>query len=75
MITTILIWQLKSEKPLDPSEEPDGVIETYKHVIAIFRLRPVQILSVVLFTCKIAFAPADSVAGFKMQEYGMPKAG
>ena len=65
---------LKSEAPLDPSEEPDGVVATYVHVVSVFRLRPVQILVAVLFTVKVAFAPADAVSSFKLQEYGMPKA-
>jgi PAT family acetyl-CoA transporter-like MFS transporter 1 len=68
------VWIFKRELPIAANEEPDGVVATYKHVIAIFKLPPVQWLCFILFTCKIAFAPADAVAGFKLQEYGMPKA-
>jgi PAT family acetyl-CoA transporter-like MFS transporter 1 len=69
-----LIALFKKEKPVDPGEVPEGCYETYKQVVEIFKLRPVQILTGILLTCRIAFAPSDAVSGFKMQEYGMPKA-
>ena len=62
-----------SHLPL-PSTFYEGLIETYQHVIAIFRLKPVQKLTLLLLTVRIAFAPNDAVSGFKLQEYGMPKA-
>lgn len=74
LILTLLVWALKTEKPIDPEDEPDGLIQTYVHVGSMFRLKAIQQIIFILFTCKIAFAPADSVAGFKLQEYGMPKA-
>lgn len=74
IVLTFLVWMLKSEKPIAPDDEPDGLIETYAHVVSMFRLKAIQQIFFILLTCKIAFAPADSVAGFKLQEYGMPKA-
>ena len=72
--TTMMIWIFKREDELSPEDTPEGVVDTYKHVVSIFKLRPVQILCMILFTSKIAFSPADSVFSFKLQEYGMPKA-
>jgi PAT family acetyl-CoA transporter-like MFS transporter 1 len=72
IITTIIICFGKKEKKEDHIDEP-GIIETYKQVISIFKLKSVQLLCLVLFTCKIAFAPADAVSGYKLLEYGMPK--
>lgn len=74
LVTTLFIWIGKSEKPLSDLEIPEGVVSTYKQVIAIFRLRPVQVVCVVLLTRGIAWAPTDSAGVFKMQENGMPKA-
>lgn len=74
VVLTLLVWTLKAEKPLAADEEPEGLAETYGHVASMFRLKSIQQIFFILVTCKIAFAPADSVAGFKLQEYGMPKA-
>ena len=68
IITTLLVWAFKNELPLSAEETPENVVQTYKHVISIFRLRPIQTLCFLLFTSKIAFAPADSVFSFKLQE-------
>ena len=74
VILTVLITVFKTERPDETGEVPEGLVETYQHVIAIFRLKPVQKLTVLLLTVRIAFAPNDAVSGFKLQEYGMPKA-
>jgi len=74
LVLTLLVWFLKTERPIAPEDEPDGLVETYVHVGSMFRLKAIQQIIFILFTCKIPFAPADSVAGFKLQEYGMPKA-
>ena len=47
---------LKREDELSPEDTPEGVVDTYKHVVSIFKLRPVQILCMILFTSKIAFS-------------------
>jgi len=74
VILTVLITVFKTERPDETGEVPEGLVETYQHVIAIFRLKPVQKLTMLLLTVRIAFAPNDAVSGFKLQEYGMPKA-
>jgi PAT family acetyl-CoA transporter-like MFS transporter 1 len=67
VITTFLLFLFKKERPIDPADEPEGLIETYQHVAAIFKLRPVQLLVVILLTCRVAYTPADAVSNFKMQ--------
>ena len=62
------------EDEFDDEEEVIGLVDTYKQIYQIFQIRAVQLLSIVLLTCKAAFAPADSAHTFKLQEYGMPKA-
>lgn len=74
LVTTLFIWVGKTEKPLEESEIPEGVVSTYKQVISIFKLRPVQLFCIILLTRGIAWAPTDSAGVFKMQENGMPKA-
>jgi PAT family acetyl-CoA transporter-like MFS transporter 1 len=74
IVLTFLVWVFKVEKPIDPEDEPEGLVETYAHVVSMFRLKAIQQIFFILVTCKIPFAPADSVSGFKLQEYGMPKA-
>lgn len=74
LIVTGLVWLFKGEKDLPPSEEPESVLQTYQQVIGLSRLSTVRGLVLVLMTVKFAFAPADSVATFKLQDRGMPKA-
>lgn len=74
IVVTVLIALFKKETPLDESEEPEGLLETYSEVIAIFRIRAVQMLCIVLVTCRAAFGPVDAGTTFKLQEVGMPKA-
>jgi MFS transporter, PAT family, solute carrier family 33 (acetyl-CoA transportor), member 1 len=73
IIITLVLVLLKKEKPLPSNEEPSGIRETYEQIFSLLKLSPVQSLLLVLLTYKLSFAPADSVAQFKMQEYGMPK--
>lgn len=75
IVVTMCVWIFKKELPLGPDdEEPPGLVQTYKEVIAICKLKNVQYLCLILLTCKAAFSPADSVFTFKLQEYGLPKA-
>ena len=67
IITTVIITIFKPEKPDESGEVPEGLIETYQHVIAIFRLKPVQHLVLILLTYRVAFSANDAVSGFKMQ--------
>jgi PAT family acetyl-CoA transporter-like MFS transporter 1 len=73
IVVTIFLTFFKTEIPCDASEEPEGVLATYKEVGSIFKIRPVQLLCLVLFTCRAAFGPVDAASSFKFQEYGMPK--
>lgn len=74
IVVTLVIWWAKTEIPIDETGEvPDGVLDTYMHIVWIFRLKPVQFLCSVLLTARIAFAACDAVSMFKFQEYGMPK--
>jgi PAT family acetyl-CoA transporter-like MFS transporter 1 len=73
LVVTVIVCVFKKEDPIDPEDEPDGLYDTYMHVIAIFKLVPVQLLSMILLTVRFAFAPSDGVSMFKLQEYGMPK--
>lgn len=71
-VTTLGVWFFKHEKQ-DVEEEKIGIRETYKQMYAVLRLPTVLSLSVVLLTCKIGFAAAESVASLKLVEYGMKK--
>lgn len=67
IVSTVVLSIFKKEKVDETGEIPEGLIETYQHVVAIFKLKPVQHLSLLLLTCRIAFAPADAVSNFKLQ--------
>lgn len=75
LVLTFLVMILKKEiEPENSGEITDGLYETYRHIIWIFQLKPVQTLTVILLTARIAFGPNDAVSQFKLQEYGMAKA-
>ncbi len=73
IIVTILLAIFKSEDTNDDGDEPDGLLATYGQVVSIFKIKPVQLLCLVLFTCRASFGPVDAGTTFKFQEYGMPK--
>ncbi|OXA62750.1 Acetyl-coenzyme A transporter 1 [Folsomia candida] len=76
LITTTLVWILKTEKPeeIDFSDEPRlSLVDSYKLLWHIIRLKSVKRLILFLLTCKIGFAAADSVTGLKLVEAGVPK--
>ena len=50
-----------------------GIMQTYSMLYKIIRLKAVQLFVLILFTCKIGFAVADSVAGLKLIEFGVKK--
>ena len=74
ILATIFIFVGKEEREVEKGHEPDGLIETYQHIVSIFRLHPVQILTLILLSSRIAFAPADAAWVFKLMEAGLPKA-
>lgn len=71
-ITTVGVWLFKKEKQ-DLDEEKLSIKETYKQMYDVLRLPSVISLTVILLTCKIAFAAAEAVASLKLVEYGMKK--
>mmetsp|Transcript_118993 Transcript_118993/g.379459 ORF Transcript_118993/g.379459 Transcript_118993/m.379459 type:complete len:470 (-) Transcript_118993:574-1983(-) len=70
---TVLVALLKTEKPVPPEDEPDGIVTTYRLMLSMAKLRPVQVLMVVLATWKMAFPITDAIAPLKFQENGVPK--
>ena len=68
IITTIIIVIFKKEDlEFAEGEHPEGIIETSQHVISILKLKPIQMLCMILFTQKISFAAIDSIFSFKLQ--------
>lgn len=59
------LWE-EGDKAENETEFP-GISETCRHIVSIFRLKSVQTLAFILLTFKIAFAPGDAVANFKLQ--------
>jgi PAT family acetyl-CoA transporter-like MFS transporter 1 len=70
IVLTLLVWVFKVEVPLNSDDEPDGIVDTYRQMYSISKLKNVRIFILVLMTSRVALAPNDSVAMFKMQEYG-----
>lgn len=73
IVVTILVGWFKKETSGHAEEDIHNLYDTYKQVVAIFKLKPVQLLTVMLLTSKVGFTAADAVSNYKMQEYGMPK--
>jgi len=76
MIATTLVAVLKSEVGTDVAvdDEPDlGVVQTYKLLFDIIKLRVMPTTIAMLLTSKIGFAAADAATGLKLVEAGVPK--
>ncbi len=74
VVTTVAVWLLKAEEPVDETEAPaPDLLTTCRQIGSIFRLPPIHTVTWVLLTCRVAFAASDAAFGFKLQEYGMPK--
>lgn len=73
IVITLGVIVFKSERKTDISEEPDGLLDTCRHVLSVVRIRSVVTLIGVLLTWKMAFGATDSVFTFKLQEYGVGK--
>lgn len=71
-IVTTLVALLKTESK-ETKEEDVGLVEAYTTLCKIFKLPAVRLCTVLLLTCKMGFAVADSVAGLKLIEYGVKK--
>lgn len=82
LILTTLVALLKSERnesresisePNNDEEEELGILDTYKLLYKIIKLRPVKILIAVLLTAKLTFAASNSLTNLKMIEAGITK--
>ena len=78
MLATTLVAVLKTEATESEgsaaSDEPDlGLVETYKLLLDIVRLKVMPVTIVMLLTAKVGFAAADSVSSLKLIEAGVPK--
>ena len=69
IVFTLLIWAFKHEKVDDHVEH---VADTYRNLWKILHVVPVRKLIIVLLTCKLPFC-VSSLAGLRLQEYGIPK--
>uniref|UniRef100_K3WIB8 Acetyl-coenzyme A transporter 1 n=1 Tax=Globisporangium ultimum (strain ATCC 200006 / CBS 805.95 / DAOM BR144) TaxID=431595 RepID=K3WIB8_GLOUD len=72
-VTTVGVWLFKAEKQETSDDDKLSIKDTYLQMYAVMRLPSVVSLSVMLLTCKIGFAAAESVAALKLVEYGMKK--
>lgn len=87
LATTTLVAVLKREKPVGSRRNSDGaeesgappaekeltIGETYKLLLDIVKMRPIQILAAILMTVKVAFAACDAVSSLKLIDAGVPK--
>ena len=73
IVITILITLFKVEKSMDAGDEPDGFMDTLFQVVAVFKIKSVQSICLLLLTCRIAFASSDSLFTFQLQEFGVNK--
>ena len=74
LVATTLVALLKSESNESSPDEPElGLVETYKLLLDIIKLKVMPITIAFLLTTKIGFAAADSVSSLKLIEAGVPK--
>ncbi|KRT82887.1 hypothetical protein AMK59_4132 [Oryctes borbonicus] len=75
--TTTIVAVLKKETEIKDSDHeivPERDLKTaYTSLLEILKLKPVQILVVILLTCKVGFSATDSVMTLKLVEAGIPK--
>ncbi|XP_069172066.1 acetyl-coenzyme A transporter 1 isoform X2 [Procambarus clarkii] len=75
-VTTTAVWIFKPERDdleVEADEPHFGLLGTYKILGRILKMRTMQDLILVLLTCKIGFAAADSLTALKLTENGVPK--
>uniref|UniRef100_U5EUI4 Putative acetyl-coa transporter n=1 Tax=Corethrella appendiculata TaxID=1370023 RepID=U5EUI4_9DIPT len=82
LITTTMVALLKHEKSKTESKHNDehhhqekelSIQETYKFLLKILKMRPIQILTLILLTVKIGFSAFDAVTSLKLIDAGVPK--
>lgn len=75
IVSTTLILFFKKEKTLTYEKYLDNNLSiktTFKSLLDVLKLKPIQKLIIILLTCKIAFA-THSIRSLKMIEAGVPK--
>ncbi|KRX15004.1 Acetyl-coenzyme A transporter 1 [Trichinella nelsoni] len=73
IISTTVVMILKRERESGKDTDEMGVMEAYRLLGKIIRLRPVVMLTCLHLTAKIAFAAADGITGLKLIEHGVRK--
>lgn len=80
LITTSLVWALKTERrgsveteTATGTDDCHGIKDTYRLLLRIIRLPAVQMLILFLLTMKMGFAAPDAVTMLKLSDYGVPK--
>lgn len=73
VLTTTVVWLLKHEEPAPKEEQSEGLVGTYSVLVRILKMDTMKQLIMLLLTCKIGFAAADSLTGLKLTEIGVPK--
>lgn len=74
LTTAIVICKREREAANEDEETPPPTLETYKTMVRIFLLRPVRILLLLWFSCKIGSAASGEIAMLKLTERGVSRA-
>lgn len=72
-VTTTLVMIMKHEADDPDADSEQGILDTYKQLVKVIRLKPIISYAIILLTVKIGFAAADSLTGLKLIEAGMKK--
>eukprot|EP00457_Paulinella_chromatophora_P003459 gb/GEZN01003467.1/.p1 GENE.gb/GEZN01003467.1/~~gb/GEZN01003467.1/.p1 ORF type:complete len:541 (+),score=72.38 gb/GEZN01003467.1/:227-1849(+) len=77
LVTTAAVWLFKPERPTNPADSPlscggpfHAVIAAYRDAWKVLMLPQVLELSAMLLTARVAFAPFDAMAQFKLIDKG-----
>lgn len=78
LVTTTIIAVLKKEKQefdkYDSHHHQElNIPQTYKLLLEILKMRPIQLLAAILLTVKVTFAACDAVTQLKLIDAGVPK--
>ncbi|KAH8303579.1 hypothetical protein KR018_003975 [Drosophila ironensis] len=81
VVATTLVAVFKKENDIEDAhmdaryteEHELNIQESYKILWDMVRMRPVQILAVILLTVKVTFAASDAVTSLKLIDAGVPK--
>eukprot|EP00392_Amoebophrya_sp_AT5.2_P013455 g13578.t1 len=73
LVTTVLVALFKAEKPVAKDEKCDGLVEVYKQLMAMWKLKTIRTLVLILFFWKVPYAGCEAVVMLKLQDRGIPK--